>query len=346
MEKIDLEAHFVTREYIDYLCTRKEFPKLVTIEDGERRRFDRLWFEPDFYRLRSLSMRDRLLDLGEERIEEMDAAGIDMQVLSLSDPGCELFDAQEATALARKINDELSRAIKRYPERFIGLATLAPQNPDGAADELERTVNQLGFKGGKINSNIRGEYLDNQKYWPIFERAEKLGVPINLHPVVPAHSMLKPYKAYGGSLAGPSLGFAAEAALHVMLLIYSGLFDRYPGLKIVLGHLGEGLPFWLPRLDLGWLEPAISGEERPKCVKKPSEYIKTNFIVTTSGIFFQPAFLCVYLALGADQIAFAVDHPYADSERASRFMEEIPICDKDREKICHLNAETIFNLTH
>lgn len=346
MRKIDLEAHFITGEYTEFLRTRREFPKLETIKDEKHRRFDRLWFEPDLCRLRSLNMRDRLLDLGEGRIEEMDAAGIDMQVLSLSDPGCELFEAPEAVTLARKINDELSSATKKYPDRFIGLAALAPQSPQEAADELERAVNELGFKGAKINSNIRGEYLDDQKYWPIFERAEKLGVPIYLHPVVPGPSMLRPYKAYGGTLAGPTLGFAAEAALHVMLLIYSGLFDRYPGLQVILGHLGEGLPFWLPRLDLGWLEPVTSDGRRPKCVKKPSEYIRTNFIVTTSGMFFQPAFLCAYLALGADHMAFAVDHPYAENRAASQFIEEIPICDKDREKVCRLNAERLFRLTH
>ena len=345
MKKIDLEAHFITVEYMEYLRMRKDFPRLETPEDRKDLEFDRLWFGPDLCRLRTPNMRAKLLDLGEGRIEEMDAAGIDMQVLSL-DPGCELFDVAEGTALARKINDELSHAIKRHPERFIGLATLAPQNPHEAADELERTVNELGFRGTKLNSNVKGEYLDDQKYWPIFERAEKLGVPIYLHPVVPAQPMVGPYRAYGGSLAGPSLGFSAETALHVMLLIYSGVFDQYPGLNIILGHLGEGLPFWLPRLDLGWLEPRLSEEKRPKCSKRPSEYIKSNFMVTTSGMFFQPAFLCTYLALGADRMAFAVDHPYAENKSACDFMEEVPICEKDKEKICYLNGERLFKLTH
>ncbi len=345
MKKIDLEAHFVTEDYLEHLRARKEFPKLDTIEDDKHRKFDRLWYSPDLYRLRSLSMGDRLLDLGDGRLKEMDAAGIDMQVLSLSDPGYELFDAPEATAMVRKNNDELSRVIKKYPDRFIGLAALAPQDPGEAADELERSIKELGFRGAKINSNIRGEYLDDPKYWAIFERAEKLDVPIYLHPMVPAPSMLKPYAAYGGGLAGPSLGYAAETALHALLLIYSGVFDQYPRLKIILGHLGEGLPFWLHRINLGWLEPFSPGESRPKCVKKPSEYIKTNFIMTTSGMFFPPAFLCVYLALGADNMAFAVDHPYAENKSAGQFMEKISICDSDKEKICHLNAERLFKLS-
>jgi 5-carboxyvanillate decarboxylase len=343
IKKIDLEAHFITVEYMEYLRMRKDFPRLETPEDRRNLEFDRLWFGSDLYRLRTPGMRDRLLDLGEGRIEEMDEAGIDTQVLSL-DPGCELFDAAEGTALAKKINDELFHAIKRNPKRFIGLATLAPQSPYKAADELERTVKALGFRGAKLNSNVKGEYLDNQEYWPIFERAEKLGVPIFLHPMVPAQSMVGPYRAYGGSLAGPSLGFGAETALHVMRLIYSGVFDKYPRLKIILGHLGEGLPFWLPRLDLGWLEPRLSEEKRPKCLKRPSEYIKSNFIVTTSGMFFQPAFLCAYLGLGAGQIAFAVDHPYAGNKPACEFVEGLPICEEDKEKICYLNGEKLLRL--
>ena len=344
MKKIDLEAHFITEEYQEYMRTRKESPRLETIEDEKHQKFDRLWHGPDLSRLRSLSTRDRLLDLGEGRLKEMNDAGIDMQVLSLSDPGCEPFDASEATTLARKINDGLYRSVKKHPDRFIGLASLAPQSPREAADELERAVNELGFRGAKINSNIRGEYLDNQKYWVILERAEKLGVPIYLHPTLLAPSMLKPYTAYGGSLAGPSLGFAAEASLHAMLLIYSGVFDQFPRLKIILGHLGEGLPFYLNRINLGWLEPPTSEDNRPKCKKKPSEYIKTNFMMTTSGMFFLPAFLCVYLALGADNMAFAIDHPYAPNRPAGQFMELLSISEGDKEKICHLNAERLFRL--
>jgi predicted TIM-barrel fold metal-dependent hydrolase len=164
MKKIDLEAHFVTREYIEYLRNRKDFPKLETIEDGKGHKFDRIWYRPDLCQARSLDVSDRLLDLGKGRVEEMDAAGIDIEVLSLSDPGCEPFDTSEATILTRKTNDELSQAVKRFPDRFVGLAALAPQDPQEAANELERAVNSLGFKGGKINSNVRGEYLDDEKY--------------------------------------------------------------------------------------------------------------------------------------------------------------------------------------
>jgi predicted TIM-barrel fold metal-dependent hydrolase len=162
---------------------------------------------------------------------------------------------------------------------------------------------------------------------------------------MPSPSKLQPYTAFGGILAGPALGYAADTALHTMRLICSGVFDRYPKLTIILGHLGEGLPFWLQRMNLDWREPLAPGELRPQCDKKPSEYIKTNVLVTTSGMFFQPAFLCAYLALGADRIAFAVDYPFEESGLAAQFIENSPICDADKEKISHLNAELLLGLT-
>lgn len=342
MKKIDLEAHFYTEEYNEYFRGRKEFPKLESIEDEKHQKIDSIWYSPDLIRSKRPIISEKLLDLEEKRLEEMDAAGIDVQVISLNDPGCELFDASDAAVVARKTNDELARAIKKHPDRFIGLAAIAPQHPEEAADELERAVSDLGFRGLKIGSNVRGEYLDDQKYWVIFERAEKLGVPINIHPMVPSASILKPYADYGDTLVGPSLGYGAETALSVMRLICSGVFDKYPGLKIILGHLGEALPFWMNRLNLGWLEPPAMGKIGPKCLKKPTDYLKTNFIMTTSGLFFEPAFLCTYLALGADNIAFAIDYPFADNKTAVQFMERMPICDKDREKIYHLNAEILF----
>jgi len=274
----------------------------------------------------------------------MDAVGISIQVLSLSPPSCEQFDAPEGTALARKINDYLSKAISKYPDRFIGLAVLAPQDPPRAADELERAVTELGFKGANINSHIRDEYLDDRKYWCILEKAESLDVPIYIHPNIPSPSMLKPYAEYGMALAGPPLGFGAEVALHVMRLIYSGVFDRYPGLKIILGHLGEALPFWLERIDYFWSKPRYDDKFRPQNTRKPSDYIKDNFIMTTSGMNFMPAFMATYLALGADRIAFAADYPYENCELAVKSIEAIPVCDTDKEKIFHLNAERLFKL--
>lgn len=344
MRKFDLEAHFYTREYNEYLRSRKEFPRLETVEYEAGRKIDRIWYSPELVRPKSPSVSEMLLDLEEIRLKKMDEAGVDVQVISLNDPGCQLFDAQEATELARKTNDELARITKKHPDRFIGLAAIAPQSPGEAANELERTVKDLGFRGAFMGSNVRGEYPDDPKYWVIFERAEKLGVPINIHPMIPSSSMLKQYATYGDALVGPSLGYGAETALSVMRLMCSGVFDKYPGLKIILGHLGEALPFWMSRLNLGWVEPPAMGGLGPKCTKKPTDYLKSNFIITTSGLFFEPAFLCSYLALGADNIAFGIDYPFADNKMAVQFMERMPISEQDKAKIFHLNAEKLFSI--
>ena len=339
MKKIDLEAHFSTEEYTQYLQTRKEPPRIQPYGEAMRQ-----WLSPDSAVPRSVAFENKLVDLGSGRIAAMDAAGIDIQVLSLVLPGCEQFEAAEGTAVARKVNDELYEVIKKYPDRFAGLAALAPQDPEGATAELERAVKELGFKGANINSNARGEYLDNKKYWAIFEKAESLGVPLYFHPTIPSPAIIKPYVEYGMALCGPPMGFGVEAALHAMRLIHSGLFDKYPGLTIILGHLGEGLPFWLDRIDFFWLKPWSEAENRSRIAKKPSDYVKTNFMVTTSGMNFVPSLIATYLALGADRIIFAADYPFEDSRETVQAVEAMPICDADKEKIFHLNAESLFGL--
>ena len=348
MKKIAVEEHFHTEEYIDYLHTRKEFPKRDIIEENGKK-FIRDWWSPTKYRLIDPDQPNinMITDLGEVRLKVMDEAGIDMQVLSLSFPGVEFFDASDGTAMAKVVNDRLSQAVKQYPDRFAGFAALAPQDPDAAADELERAVKKLGLKGAVINGNIRGEFLDDQKYWAIFERAEKLDIPIYIHPKMPPPDMLKPYLAYPG-LASAMAGFAAEASLHAMRLICSGVFDRYPGLKIILGHLGEAIPFWLWRIDSRYREekesdPA-SAEIYKNLQKNPSQYFKENFYVTTSGMFWQPVLQFVSSVLGSDRILFAVDYPYESSEEAVQFIESLQMDDGDKERICHLNAEKLLRL--
>lgn len=340
MKVIDLEAHFASREYMEYVRSREGMPGSPGLSrEGMPGGPPGLSREGMPRTPRASQIRDGL-DLGEGRLKVMDAVGIDMQVLSVAPPNVQQFEASEGTAWSRKVNDELSAAVKKYPDRFIGLAAVAPQSPGEAADELERAVTELGLKGVCIRSHARDEYLDDRKYWVIFERAEKLDVPIYLHPAIPSKDMLKPYADYG--LSGPVLGFAADLALHTMRLIFSGMLDTYPKLKIILGHMGEGLPFWLSRIDFAWLRPNL--REKLAIERRPSEYIKTNFTITTSGMFFQPALICAYLALGADKITFAVDYPHEENEKALQFMKEAPICDSDKEKIYHLNAERLFKL--
>ena len=343
MKRIAIEEHFTTEDHIDHLrqILTKEYPQKEIVQ-AEKQQLD---VETPWHSssqgaaANSAMLRSKLLDMGEGRLKEMDEAGIDMQVLSLVSPGVQVFDAPTGTTMAKKTNDELSRIVQKYPKRFAGFACLAPQDPGGAADELERAVKELGLKGAVINSHVRGEYLDDKKYWVILERAEKLGVPIYIHPRSPSPDMLKPYLAYP-PLPSAMLGFAAEVSLHAMRLICSGVFDAHPGLKIILGHLGEALPFWITRIDMLPMVQMLG--DRIK--KKPSQYLKDNFMVATSGMFCQPALLCTLLSLGADSILFAVDHPFESNAEAVQFMEVAPISDRDKEKICHLNAERLLAL--
>lgn len=344
MKKIDLEAHFFTEDYLKAFGARKEYPMLEPAEDENHEKYNIIWHDANIPQMSGAGVGEKLLEVGEGRIKAMEAGGIDMQAISLSDPGLEVLDAETATIIARKTNDQISKVIRKYPDKFIGLATIAVHNPEEAARELERSVKELGFCGGKVNSNLKGEYLDDRKYWPIWEKVEKLDVPIYLHPMVTSSTMMKAYTTYGGFLAGPSLGYAADASLHAMHLIASGLFDKYPGLTIILGHLGEGLPFWMERLNQGWQSKQNPVEVRPKCQKKPSEYVKSNFIMTTSGMHQVPAFICTYLAMGADKMAFAADYPFTNLKQDGELMEAMPICDADKEKICHGTAERIFKL--
>lgn len=337
MRKIAIEEHFTTEEHLDLLTAvlEEKYPQREIIEEEEI-----LFYEvPFLVPSRREEAVSRLLDIGEERVKQMDESGIDMQVLSLVSPGVQVFDAPKGTELAKKTNDRLSEAVSKYPERLAGFASLAPQDPGEAAGELERAVKDLGLKGACINSHTKGEYLDEKKYWVIFEKAEKLGVPIYIHPRSPSPGMVKPFLDYP-MLTTAMIGFAAEVSLHALRLISSGLFDRFPRLNIILGHLGEALPYWLWRLDNIYLRNPIPA----KLKKAPSEYFKDNFFVTTSGMSWQPPLLCSYLALGADKILFAVDYPMEKNEVAVKFMEEVTICDRDKEKIYHLNAEALLGL--
>jgi 5-carboxyvanillate decarboxylase len=336
---IDLEAHFYTKEYIEYLRSRKAPPREQVMEKNIH-----LYMTPELKIPRSFLLEEKLIDMGEKRIAEMDESEVDIQVLSLCIPGCEQFDASDGTAMARKTNDELSQVVKKYPKRYIGLAALAPQDPVGAANELERAVNELGMRGVKLNSHVQGEYLDNSKYWPIFETAEKLDVPVYLHPTIPSPHILKGFEDYGFPLAGPPFGYGVETSLHTMRLIYSGLFDRFPRLKIVLGHMGEGIPFWLYRIDFYWMKPWVDPTLKPKITQKPCHYINRNFFFTSSGMHYLPAFICAYMAVGGDMIAFGADHPFETSKDSLEGLGILPICDADKEKFYHGNAEKLLKL--
>ena len=339
MKKIAFEEHFFTASHLECLRMRKDYPRLEAFTDPQGQRAERLLRMPGSSQLMPAARMSQLLDLGAGRLAAMDAAGIDMQVLSMAGPGVEEFDLPTGRALARDINDELAAAIARHPKRFAGLATLAYGDPEGAATELERAVTKLGLKGGKLNSHVGGEYLDHRKYRVLWETAEGLGVPMMLHPKDPPPAVLSVLSDYPG-LAQAAWGFAFDAATHSLRLIASGLFDACPALKIVLGHLGEAIPFWLWRIDNHFARsPATVALQR-----RPSEYFLDNFLVSTSGMFHDPQFQCVYQTLGAERILFAVDYPYEPMEQGARFIEGIVIPEADKRKICSGNATMLLGL--
>jgi 5-carboxyvanillate decarboxylase len=286
----------------------------------------------------------RLQDLGERRIHDMDVSGISKQIISLTAPGVQVFDADTATALTVSYNDQLAEAIERYPTRFAGLAAVAPQDPRHAARELERSVTRLGLKGAIINSHTQGEYLDDQKFWEIFESAEALDVPVYIHPQTPPPSMIQPFLDCG--LDGAIFGFAVETGLHMLRLIVSGVFDRFPKLKVVVGHLGEGIPYWLFRIDFfhqGIVRTQRYDKVRP-LNKKPSDYMKENFYVTTSGMAWEPAIMYARAVLGADRVLYAMDYPYQYVLEEVDVTDNLPISDAEKRALYQLNAEQVFRL--
>lgn len=284
----------------------------------------------------------KLCDVGEGRIALMDAAGIDVQVLSLTSPGTEQLEPSEAVAIAREANDFLAAAVRKHPGRFSGFAALPTAVPDAAVAELERTIREYGFKGAMINGHIRGRYLDDRFFWPILERAEALHVPIYLHPTQPPQPVID--ASYGGfspavsdMLAGAGWGWHIETAVHVIRLILGGVFDRFPTLQLVIGHLGEGLPSMLQRLDI--MPMAMTRLRRPI-----SAYLRENVHYTFSGFNFTSAFLDLLLQVGVDRIMFSADHPYASMEQARAFLDKLSVSPADRERIAHGNAERLFGL--
>jgi len=336
LKKIDFEAHFITDAWVTQMFENKGYPHYMRDEKTGQCRIQ--WSPDDVEPIGDILL-NNLLDLGEGRLKVMDDNGIDVQVLSLTIPGVELMDASTGTALARNVNDALADVVREYPDKFLGFAALAVQSPEEAADELERTVKELDLKGWKTHSNYGKNYLDEKRYWPIFERAEKLKVPIYLHPSFPPIPQLK--TDYGWALSGAPFGFGVDTALCMMRLVLSGLFDKYPDLKIILGHLGEALPFLLARIDYPYVIPWFDPNARPDLNKKPSDYFKSNVFVTTSGNYYKPAFMCTYEAMGIDRILLGTDYPYEDPKECMRFLEGLPISGAEKEKIYHGNADQL-----
>jgi 5-carboxyvanillate decarboxylase len=293
---------------------------------------------------RAMGIASRLQDIGEQRIRDMDDTGIARQILSLTNPGVQIFDAATGTALATSLNDQLAEAIRRHPDRFSGLAAVAPQNPAGAAKEIERSARKLGLKGVIVNSHTHGEYLDDPKFWDIFAAAESVNVPVYLHPSTPSARMYAPFAEWG--LEGAIYGFAVETSLHILRIILSGVFDRFPKLRMVVGHLGEGLPYWFFRLDF-FHRANVATNRYPnvkKLQKKPSDYLKENIWVTTSGMAWEPPILYCQKVLGVDRVLYAMDYPYQFVPEEVKVTDNLPISDGDKKKLYQSNAEKVFDL--
>lgn len=282
----------------------------------------------------------RLLDMGELRLQEMDAAGIDIQVLSHGAPGTQKLDAQTATRMARQTNDRLAAFIRSNPKRFSGLGLLPTPDPAAAADELERIVTDLGMKGAMVHGLTNGRFLDEKQFWPIFERAEALDVPLYIHPSFPSPAVIdayyKDYAAAFPELIGPALGFTVEAATQAVRLVLSGVFDKYPGLKIILGHLGEGIPFLLWRID-----QSLSRSNSSASFK---DTFRRCFYLTTSGNFSDTALTASITEMGIDRIMFSVDWPFISNKMGTDWLHATPLSAADKAKIFGGTAKKLLKL--
>lgn len=319
MRKIGLEEHFVTPELAGYGAGTASIAQPQVWEEASR----------------------RLLDLTGERLAGMDAAGLDVQVLSLNSPGIQA-EADPATAVGRAaaVNDLLATTITAHPTRFAGFAALPLQDPHAAAKELERAVTQLGMRGALVNAHTHGRYLDDPELRVVWEYAEGLDVPLYLHP---ANGMDTAHVLSGHpELIGPMWSWGTDTASHALRLVFGGVFDDFPEAKLLLGHMGEGLPYVLWRLDSRWGFHNHNGIELARGV--PSEYLRHNLYVTTSGVCSPAPLLCALLALGSDHVLFGTDYPFEDMTIATTFLDEAPISDDDRAKIGHRNAERLLRL--
>ena len=321
--KIALEEHFVTPELKDTI-------------------FPSIGWDPEEW----LAMAGQLQEVGEARLASMDAAGIDVAVLSLAAPCIQdEVDAAQAITRARAANDALATAVAAHPDRYAALAALPLQDPVAAADELERCVTELGFKGALANgySSVgdlaTAAYYDEPAYLPFWERVASLSVPFYLHPRNPLPTQRRIYDTRE-ALLGPTWAFTVETATHCLRMIVGGLFDRFPELQIIIGHMGELLPFAVART-----EQRLSHVTGPQLRRPPQQCLRENFHLTTSGNFHTPSLIGAMLQVGSDRILFAADHPFEKGTEAAGWFDTAPISETDRLKIGRTNAERLLGLS-
>ena len=320
MRTITLEEHFVTQSFLE--ATGPFLGDSPQSQDLER----------------------KLLDLGAGRLAAMDEAGIDLQVLSLAAIGFDNLPAATATPLIHDINDELAGAVNAHPSRFAAFASLDLKQPDLAAQELTRAVTRLGFKGAMLNGTTDGRFLDDPRFLPVFEAAVDLKVPIYLHPAPPPRIVQEAYFSdlpgdLGHLLSIAGWGWHAETALHLLRLIVTGIFDRLPELRIIVGHMGEGLPFALARSS-GILSPAA------KLPRTVADYLKSNVAITTSGYFSPQPFRCAKDVVGLDNLMFSVDYPFSANTRGRAFLNVLTeeLDEQQMNGLTHTHAERLLGL--
>ena len=282
----------------------------------------------------------RLVDLHDQRLREMDDNGIDVQVLSLTSPGIQAHsDVESAIKDARKANEVLADALAQHPDRFVGLAALPTQDPSAAAVELDYAVSELGLRGALVNDHAGGVFLDGLEYDPLWAKLQDLDVPLYIHPNAIAAQSLKVLSGYE-YLSGGSYGWSVSVAGHALRLIYGRVFDRFPELTVILGHMGEFLPFQTSRLDSRHANLTL---DHPPA-KMPSQYFRDNFMITTSGVHSHSALVAAIDAVGIDNVMFAIDYPYEDTAVATEFLNTAPLGQSDLEKVAHRNAERVLGL--
>jgi 2,3-dihydroxybenzoate decarboxylase len=294
--------------------------------------------------LRAQQIRDYLVEVGPQRVAHMDARGIDKQIIALTSPGVQVMPTDQAVEFAAYSNDWLADAVAKHPDRFVGLAAVAPQAAEASARELERSVKRLDLRGAVIHSHTFGEYLDEPKFWPIFEAAEALDVPIYLHPQVPPPNMIGPFLERG--LDGAIYGFGVETGLHLLRIMIAGVFDRFPKLQIVVGHLGEALPFWMYRLDYMHRAGVVSKryDTMLPTKQKVSDYLRRNVYVTTSGMAWEPAIKFCQDVLGVDRVMYAMDYPYQHDIEEVIATDRLDISPRDKKMLFQTNAERVFKI--
>ena len=336
--RIATEEAYAPQEIID------EYRRMLAAGKGDAG-FRSLW---DYYMLnespRTELFRRRIVDLDELRIADMDALGIDHQIVSLVTPGVELFELSLARELAQLTNDRIAAACRKHPDRFTGLAAVALQDVEFSITELRRAVTELGLRGVIVNSHSQGTYLDAPEFEEFWATAAELGVPVYLHPNTPSDGLIGPLLDAG--LDGAIFGFGVETGMHLIRIIFSGVFDRYPDLRLVVGHLGEALPFWASRIDYfhGVQERTGRYPSRPHLEHAPSHYLRTNIWLTTSGMASEPAIMFSRSVVGDDRVLYAMDYPFQVEAAEVAIHDDLPMTDAAKTVMFETGPEHVFGL--